>query len=168
VLISVGVEVYVAVRLGVPVDVAVRVGVIDNVPVTVRVGVPVRVLVAVVVGVRVGVDVLVIVRVRLAVWEVVTEGLGDGENEGVTLGLGVSGEIAGPGVISPICTCRVPSTSPGLTGVISACEQNFPVSVQARASSSGESATGTDGGLMAELPLGPPKSMLVLSPARTS
>ena len=37
--------------------------------------------------------------------------------------------------------------------------------VQASASSSGESGSGGEGGLTAEVPLAPPSSMLVLSPA---
>ena len=63
---------------------------------------------------------------------------------------------------NPRLDCRVARASRGLTGVISVCEQNWPVNVQASARSSGESGWGGDGGLTADVPSGPPRSMLVL------
>ena len=70
-------------------------------------------------------------------------------------------------VSSPNREIRVATASSGLTGVISCCEQKLPVKVQARVNSSGERGSGADGGLIADVPLSPPRSMLVLCPAVT-
>ena len=113
-----------------------------------------------IIGVLVRVGVRVGVRVSVPVLVIVAEGLGVGER--VVDGVRVGGKVAVAGLVGvevdPIWTCSVARKSPGLTGVISSGEQNCPVMVQASANSSGESGSGAEGGLTAEVPSGPPSS----------
>jgi hypothetical protein len=98
-------------------------------------------------------------------------GFGVGVREGVAVsikvrvGLGVKDGVAEAPM--PNGAKRVATASSGLTGVISPWEQKLPVKVQASVSSSGERGSGADGGLIADVPFSPPRSMLVLCPAVT-
>jgi hypothetical protein len=179
VLVCVFVEVLVGVfvRVNVAVGAAgvlVRVDVAAEVPaiVTVAGEVGVRVRVGDGVAVRDGVE----VRDGVSVREEVTDRVGvmvcegvrvwEGVNEDVEVGRRIAVAVALG--VTPNWASRVETASAGLTGVISCREQNSPVMVQATDNSSGESGSGSEGGLTAEVPSGPPRSMLVFSPATTN
>lgn len=114
--VFVGVGVGVAVKVGVKVRVGVRVG-----------GTGVRVTVGTMVGVSVGGP---------------AEGVHEGRTKPVLVGgkvgegMGVLVSVVGGVGVKVISLCIRPCASPGETGVISLCEQNWPVIVQAMLSSS--------------------------------
>src|SRR5271157_4919706 len=122
-------------------------GVLVKVGVVVGVG---RVPVGVMVGVWVGEPITVWVNVFAAVRAIVEA---------------VAAELVPVGVKVAIPASTVAWASSGLTGVISLGEQYWPPMLQARLSSSDESGSGVEGGLIASEPSGPPSWTLTCWPA---